>query len=67
MKEITDEQVQAFKAGCRKREAYCLDNGDFTVCSTCSKVLLEIAREVLSNTPTAPSRQPTHATISSTR
>lgn len=47
MSEITMEQVQAFRAGCCKREPDCLDNQGFEPCSECAKVLLEIADQVL--------------------
>lgn len=44
---ITDERVKAFIDGCKKREPDCLDNGDFAICENCSRILLEIAAEVL--------------------
>lgn len=50
MNAITDEQVRAFIAGCKKREPDCLDNKDYSVCPYCSRIILEIASEVLAPT-----------------
>jgi hypothetical protein len=51
MSQITDKQVESFIAGCQRRQPDCLDNGNFAVCKSCSKILLEIAAEVLAVTP----------------